>query len=148
MNNIKKIMIGASMAVVATAGYINLLNSIKGEEIHNSPIFSDVGEITGDNKKDLVYLKDSKIYKLEEKLGARPVPLFGGPGLENVCGLFLNDFNKDGLDDITLFLDDKGTILIRTYANFGEEGFFFDPNGLHYDPFGNNKKSIYRYQNN
>ncbi|MBT3395134.1 hypothetical protein HOA59_00300 [archaeon] len=148
MNPVKKIMIGASIAVIATAGYINLLNTIKKEEPSTSPIFYDVGEITGDNKKDLVYLKDSKIYKLEEKLDARPVPLFGGPGLENVCGLFLNDFNKDGLDDITLFLDDKGIIAVRTYANFGEEGFFFDPNGLHYDPFGNIKKSIYLYKTN
>lgn len=148
MDVLKKVIMGASMAVIATAGYINILNTINKDDMAISPTFFDFGEITGDNKQDLVYLNDSRIYKLENKFGAKPVALFGGPGLENICGLFLNDFNKDGLDDIIVLLDDKSVISVKTYANFGEEGFSFDPNGFYYNPFGNNKNKVYNYKIN
>ena len=107
------------------------------------PIVSCIGDIIGDGRKEVVYLDGNEIFYLQDKEGKKPVGILRGIGLENVCGMALNDFDENGLEDLTLYFNDQGIISVLTYANFGKEGFFYDPNGCNYEPYGHTKKAIY-----
>jgi|APSaa5957512622_1039677.scaffolds.fasta_scaffold122457_2 hypothetical protein len=109
-----------------------------------APVVSCMGNIAGDEGEEIVYLEGNGIYYIQDRGSKKPIGILKGAGLNNVCGMALNDFDGNGLEDLTLHFNDQGTVSVLTYANFGKEGFFYDPNGFNYEPLGHTKRTIYQ----
>ena len=140
----QKILLTSAFVFSAFATGLNLADRTNTKTEGDAPGISCMGNVAGDERLEIVYLDKSAIYYIQDKGSKKPVCILRGPGLADVSDMILNDFDGNGLDDLTLKFDSNGSISVLTYANFGEEGFYYGPNGFRYEPQGHVERAIYR----
>jgi len=140
----QNILLGSAFVFAAFATGLNLADKTDSKVEEPVPRISCMGNVAGDEKEEIVYLDGSAIYYIQDRGPKKPVCILRGPGLKDVGNIFLDDFDGNGLEDLTLLFNDVGSISVLTYANFGEDGFYYEPNGFNYEPQGHKERAIYR----